>query len=231
MAITFVAASSQYLAAAAELAALRATASLSFWLRTTQVGDDTIWLAPGVTGVEQAGGDNDFFWGCLDNNGGASRMRSGRGNGSYYGTGQVNTGAEFHIVFTYNKSNGLINVYVDSVLITSGTTGTADVTTTFSRIASVEDTGGTPTYLDGTLDDVRIYNRVLSAAEVSILYAQRGGDDIREGLVSQYRMSEGAPGVAATGAATVIDETGANHCTPTASPTYAESMIVRRRAA
>src|SRR5690606_4751505 len=45
---------------------LGGTASLAFWIRTTQAGNDTGWEAPGVTGVEQGGGADDIFWGWLD---------------------------------------------------------------------------------------------------------------------------------------------------------------------
>lgn len=38
-------------------------------------------------------------------------------------------------------------------------------------------------YLLGTVRDVRIYNRILSAAEVAAIYSARGADNIRNGLV------------------------------------------------
>lgn len=231
MGMDFVSASEQYMNAATELAALRATCSLSFWITTTQVGDDTIWMAPGISGIEQAGGDDDFFWGALNNNGGSSQLLAGRGNGSYVPTSQINTGAEFHVVFTYDKSTGLIAAYVNGVWYDDLTTGTADVTNTFSRIASIEDTGGTPTYLNGNLDDVRIYNRVLSANEIAALYAQRGADRVFYGLVHRWMFREDYPGQTASGAGQNVDEFGGNNGTPTNGPTFTTSSLGRRRVA
>src|SRR3989442_14355515 len=45
---------------------LGATASLAFWIRLTQKGNDVAHSAPGVTGVEEGNGANDVFWGFID---------------------------------------------------------------------------------------------------------------------------------------------------------------------
>ncbi len=231
MAMTFVETSSQYIALAAELAALRTTASISFWVKTTQVGNDTVWDSPGVTGVEEAGADDDIFWGVLDNNSGNSRMTVSKGNGSRIPSNQVNDGGEYHIVMTWDSSTGTCNVYQNGVLITSGGTTTGDITNTFSSLARVEDTGGTPRYLDGTLDDVRVYDRVLTAAEAAAIHAQHGGDSIVYGLVHRWLFDEDYPGQVASGAGQNIDVAGGNDGTPTASPVFAESSLRARRVA
>jgi MSHA biogenesis protein MshQ len=229
MAMTFAAASTEYLNAASEFAALRTTASLSFWMRTTQVGSDTFYEAPGITGIEEAGAGDDIFWGWIDNNAGSSRINIRKGDTTDAIGPTINTGALFHVVLTWNSSTGLVQIYINGVFYASVTSGTVDVGNTFSRIASIDDTGGTPTYFDGTLDDVRIYNRVLTANEIAALYAQRGGDSLYYGLVHKYRMDEGAPGASASGSGSVTDVTGANNCTPTNTPTYAEADVMRRR--
>jgi hypothetical protein len=227
--MTFAAASSQYLAATAEFAALRTTASMSFWIKTTQVGNDTFYEAPGIAGIEESGGGDDIFWGWIDNNAGSSRLLMRKGDAPDVLGPVINTGVEFHVVMTWDSATGANQMFINGVLYATSTTGTGDVTNVFYRIASIEDTGATPTYFDGLLDDVRIYNRILSAAEISALFAQHGGDDVREGLVTRYKMDEGYPGQTASG--TVYDDTANNDATATASPTYAESTIMRRRAA
>ena len=45
------------------------------------------------------------------------------------------------------------------------------------------------TFFDGKLDDIRIYNRALSATEVSYHYGQ--WKDVRQGLVSYWKLDEG----------------------------------------
>ena len=80
----------------------------------------------------------------------------------------------------------------------------------------------------GDIEDIRLYNRALSAAEVETIYALRGCDGITYGLVGRWPMMEGAPGVAMSGTDTVIDysPTG-EHGTPQGStkPDYAESPL------
>ena len=44
---------------------LEAARLLTAWIRTAQVGDNTVWLAPGLTGVEQSTALNDVFWAGL----------------------------------------------------------------------------------------------------------------------------------------------------------------------
>ena len=40
---------------------LGGTATMAFWINTTQVGNNTAWQAPGISGLEVAGGANDVF--------------------------------------------------------------------------------------------------------------------------------------------------------------------------
>lgn len=233
MAVQFTEASSQFIDALNEIAALRTTASLSFWITTTQVGNDTVWDSPGVSGNEEAGADDDIFWGVLDNNSGNSRVTISKGNGSRIPTNQVNDGSRHHIVLTWNSSTGTCTTYQNGVLINSGGTATGDVGLTFSRIASVEDTGGTPRYLDAVLEDVRVYNRILTLAEVQKIYRSRGGDGIVNGLVHRWMLDEGYPGESLSGSGASKDiGSGQNNGTPTNAPQGAESGVgVRRRRA
>ncbi len=58
---------------------LGGTATLATWIRTNQIGNNTFWQAPGITGVEQGGGADDIFWGWID---GSGRIGMGAGNGA-----------------------------------------------------------------------------------------------------------------------------------------------------
>jgi hypothetical protein len=74
---------------------------------------------------------------------------------------------------------------------------------------------------NGIIDDVRIYNRNLSAAEIATIFASRGRDQILDGLVSCWLMDEGAPGVVATGAGSIKDlGVNRNNGTPAGTITY-----------
>jgi hypothetical protein len=78
-----------------------------------------------------------------------------------YSTTTVNTGAWFHGVATYDGSN--VRIYINGNLeSTNARTGT--ITSGAKNIGS--NSGGSSEYFDGTIATVRVYNRVLSAAEV-----------------------------------------------------------------
>jgi len=143
---------------------LNATASLAFWIKTTQTGNDTNYLAPGVTGVEQAGGADDIFWGWLDASG---RIGITVGDtATTKSTVAINNGVWRHVVLTRDHLAGTYKIYIDGTLNTSGAIATGVIGTPFSSIGRIEDTGGPPEYLDGQLDEVRIYGQVLTDAEV-----------------------------------------------------------------
>ncbi|MDC0449168.1 DUF2341 domain-containing protein, partial [bacterium] len=80
----------------------------------------------------------------------------------------------YHVASVYDSSTATVILYVDGKLKASTTTGTipssiGDDAGEFS--IGVEDTGGTPAnYYDGHIDEVRVYNRALSADEVGKLY-------------------------------------------------------------
>jgi hypothetical protein len=88
--------------------------------------------------------------------------------------------------------------------------------------------------VNGKIDDVRIYTKSLSAAEIQTIYAARGHDNLLDGLVSRWLLNEKAKGVTVSGSNSVKDiGSGGNHGTPgTSNCSYAESVLsFRRRAA
>lgn len=150
---------------------LRTTASLSFWIKTTQTGDDTAWLAPGVTGVEQSGGADDIFWGWID---AAGRIGISIANDySSKSSIPINNGVYRHVVLTRDSPTGAYKIYIDGSLDSSGTIGIGDIGTSFSSIGRIEDTGGTPEYFQGDLDEVLVFDSVLSDAQVSSIYTEQ----------------------------------------------------------
>lgn len=161
--------STQYITLPSEITTqLKTSASLSFWIKTTQIGDDTMWLAPGISGVEQSGGGNDVFWGWIDATGHIGILKGNTAGAK--STNPINDGTWKHIILTRDSTTGSVQVYVNAVLNQTATSETGDVTTAFSRLGSIEDTGGTPTYFNGSLDEVKVFSRVLSSDEVTAIY-------------------------------------------------------------
>lgn len=147
---------------------LGGTASLSCWIKTTQTGDDNSYDAPGITGVEQGGGSNDIFWGFLDD-AGAIGIRPGSGR-AVKSAAPVNDNMWHHVVMTRDKVSGRIEIYVDGKLARADDgMQTGDKSTAFSALGRITDSA--KPYFKGQLDDVRIWNRVLSAGEAAALFA------------------------------------------------------------
>lgn len=152
---------------------LGSTASLSAWIKTTQTGSNTPYQAPAITGAERAGNGGDVRWGYITANGNIA-ISAGNNVGAV-STSTINDGTWHHVAFTRNASTGTTQVFVDGVLqaTASGDAGTKDAVFRLIGAQSVDDSlGATLTsaiYLNGQLDDVRMFNQVLSAAEVAAL--------------------------------------------------------------
>jgi len=88
-----------------------------------------------------------------------------------------NDGAWHHAVFVV--SGTAASLYVDGTLQVSSTnasmTGIYSSAGSYSMKIGGSNVKGSATYFPGSLDDVRIYNRALSADEVSQLYSNGGG--------------------------------------------------------
>ena len=130
----------------------------------------------------------------------------------------------FFVAMTYDGVDQ--KVYLDAGEdATQGLTGNLPTSGLNTRIASVN-TGSPRREWDGLLDDVRIYDRTLSPAELLTMYTERGVDGIVNGLLHRWRMDELAPGVAATIVDSIID-LGSEQFNgdPVASPDYEEGIL------
>ncbi len=141
---------------------LGGTASLAFWLKTTQTGSDNFANAPGVSGVYEPGSSNDIGWGWLDR---AGHIEVGAGVAAV-SSGVVNDGQWHFIVLTRDATSGQEQVFVDGALEESAVGQTGGITAEFSSIGRIESTAGGATYFAGELDDIQIYSQTLAAAQV-----------------------------------------------------------------
>ena len=149
-----------------DLSALQSTASLSFWIKTSQTGNDTAWQAPGITGIEDRGGADDIFWGFIDNSGKIT-IAVGNDPGVASNT-TINNNTWHHVVLTRNANTGDAKVYIDGVLETTGNMKSGYIGNSFSSIGKIEKTYGLP--FQGYLDELKIYDRVLTDSQVSNIY-------------------------------------------------------------
>uniref|UniRef100_UPI0013009E11 beta strand repeat-containing protein n=1 Tax=Rhodoferax ferrireducens TaxID=192843 RepID=UPI0013009E11 len=147
------------------------SASLVFWINTTQTGGTIGWNSPSVIGMENNGGTVDVQWGWLNNTG-----RIGFGMADDAGimsTNPVNDGAWHNVAINHNFQTGATEVWVDGILNSTGTlqAGAIMPNNFLGFGVTADDGAATDRYLNGKLDDVRIYNRVLTSSQIQAIYA------------------------------------------------------------
>lgn len=155
---------------------LGSTASLEFWIKTEPgyaAMSANPWDAPGVAGVDTNTGGNDIFWGAFDQQG---RIYAQAGNGARkVSSDPINDGLWHHVVFTRDAITGEILLYIDGVQDGSGVISENGAKTTpFSWLGFLgnnEVPSDTRGYLQAWLDEIAIYDRVLTADEISLHYA------------------------------------------------------------
>lgn len=136
--------------------------TVAFWMKTSATGGQIIHKIYSLEGWEVELISNKV------------RAYFQKPNTDYRGrlsTADLNNNAWRHIVYTYNGTTATLLLYVDG----SPDTGTPDSGGTPTSVTSVGSVmigaNATPTnYFNGAIDDVRLWTRILSAAEVTDLY-------------------------------------------------------------
>lgn len=169
-----------------------------------------------------SGGGSQVIKCCIDS---TSKTNSG-----YESASLVQTTSLQNLIFQWSAGNQE-QLYIDGVADVptaraAAYGGTVTNCTTLRICRGAKD--GTACW-DGLVHELRIYNRVLSANEISSIATMRGQDGIRNGLIIQWHGDQDYPGQTVTGG--VTDRSGQGRTgTPATSPTFAEDLIhVRRR--
>jgi len=145
----------------------------------TWVKLDRIAYGPGYSGT-----DSQFF---VSKGGDITTGRYALGQGgpssssSYFGVGigpccqgattplmTLETARWYHVAGTYDGNT--LKIYLDGILQGSNTVGAIQVGNSSPLYFSYNDVGGYPYYLDGSLDEVAIYSRALTAPEIQRHY-------------------------------------------------------------
>lgn len=153
----------------------------------------------------------------------------GEGIAIVTGTTAMGIGTWRHLAGTYDGT--ILRVYLDGVEDGTNTPpvgGNIRSTTAPVRIGTGSGASSEgPT--DGSVDDVRIYDRVLSADEIATIFASNGHDVIVDALQARFTFMEKGPGATATGAD--VKDIGPNSLATTSvnTPTYSEGVLSFRR--
>jgi len=163
--------------------------TMAFWFKTNAAGEkyfiDNYDGGAGDISIRLDGGKIETFL----------QDTSGNNNGTpQYGSG-YNDDSWHHVVITWNGAGKEI-VYVDGSSL--GSTNSTTITGSFETGAAFQFAArpSGPAYLDGEMDEVRIYNRALSPKEVRDLY------NWAPGPVAYYNFDEN------TGTSNVYDRSG-----------------------
>jgi hypothetical protein len=126
------------------------------------------------------------------------------GGGSVQAPDALPTGEWHHVAVAGDGTN--LKLYVNSVLVATGGSPTSSYGSSIYafKIGAGQIWGATGNWLDGSVDDVRIYDRALGAADVSALAQVRywvGGTGSFSDAANHWSMtSGGSPGASAPGA-------------------------------
>ena len=149
--------------------------SISFWMRTTRAFPLTANPPTGlaIINADSPGAATDFLIAGTQENG-LSRISfqtglgSGGANQILHATSAVNTGNWVHVTCTRAKSTGEMKIYINGSLEATRTGSLA--TLSANPVLCIGATpGNAGTSYEGDLDQIRIYNRALSATEVTVL--------------------------------------------------------------
>jgi subtilase family serine protease len=141
--------------------------TIEFWLNTTQiVGTDggQWWAGRGLVDGEVISVTNDFGVTLLN-----GKVLFGVGNPDVtIRSGIVADGNWHHVAATRLRSTGEIKLYIDGLQVASATGGTQSLTAPPRLMLGRLQIDGNP--FQGKLDEVAIYGRVLSPAEITAIY-------------------------------------------------------------
>jgi hypothetical protein len=146
----------------------------------TWVKLDRIAYGDGISGTDAQflickGGDGTegsyHLWqGGLDSSSSHWGFTIGTGGGPQLLTPEMTleTNRWYHVAGTYDGNT--MKIYLDGVLQVSGAMGPIQVGNSSPLYFSYNDAGGYPYYLDGSLDEVAIFGRALTAPEIQRHY-------------------------------------------------------------
>lgn len=129
------------------------------------VFNDTLAGTPGLIGGSGASAPSHWEIGS-----GLWRVRLGNiDNVGIVAAAPVQTWS--HVAFTYDRSTGAFRYYLNGTLVRSSTPGDSGLNGYFVNGLNIGQSNGSSRQWLGRIDDVRVYNRVLSDAELGTMYA------------------------------------------------------------
>jgi glucose/arabinose dehydrogenase len=142
---------------------VRTDFTIAFWANTTASSTGAVWTSGlGMVSADVAGVANDFGISLITN--GQVGFGVGNPNASLASSASINNGQWRHIAVTRISASGQMAIYIDGAqsATTNGPTGVRDAPAAI-RIGGILSGGG---FFPGLIDEVRIYNTLLSSNEI-----------------------------------------------------------------
>jgi hypothetical protein len=235
MALEFTQASSMRVNLGTDIDVLKAVGgcTLMAWINPTTVNSAQAWLSIGI-GPPPGASANSRANFEMNSSGGLQcgfRATDAETAKSITVASQFSIGVWGHHAVTCNyggTSNNLIGykngVQTGTASATFSATTTANTNSKNAAVGSGDD--GAAPFANGILEDVRVYNRVLTAGEIRAIYEARGPDNIINGMQMWYLLRELSVGTAATAASSNKDfGTTRRDGSPVNSPVYRAGPI------
>lgn len=136
----------------------------------------------------------------------------------------TSTSLWYNVLCYYNNS-GTNAICINGALDTSDsqTVSTPDAGKMYFGCAGLNSE-----HFDGDLDDIRLYDRILTLTEIKNIYESKGHDGIIKGLLHRYMLDEESAGNQPNLGA-IKDQAGTNNLSFTNSPSYSTSILTPRR--
>jgi len=187
--------------------------SIAAWIKTDTTPSATNYT---IAGKYNSAGDREYYL-LIDSSNQPVLFMSEAGGGDVARTETSGTaitvGSWAHVAVSVDFDTDVYSMYINGVQVTTTSAGAAISTlhagTARFIVGAVDSESTTPDwFMDGKIDEVRVYNRALSAAEIRYLYNYGGP-------VAHYKMDEGA------GSTTAYDATNISNDGTITGATYA----------
>lgn len=143
--------------------------TIEAWIQTTTTSSQQV-IAEWNNGT---GGVGVHFMHSIGALGGAGSLFANivdtSGGDHYFATaaGVLNTANFLHVALTYNKSNGVAKIYLNGAVSGSANIGVVTPQTTYDLYLGTRSSGGgIGSFFSGSMDEVSLYSRALSDAEI-----------------------------------------------------------------
>ncbi len=139
--------------------------SVVMWVRTTDAGGTAV-DSQGHGLVDGFAAGADF---ATSVKGGHFAFGMGKPDSTLTSTAAINNGAWHHLVATHDSKTGAIRIYVDGVLDKSGTGSVGSHRSNGNLWIGAIKSGGSNSFFNGVIDQMQIFDYVLSANDVAAL--------------------------------------------------------------